>query len=354
MKNLVLILAILVVLIVGGWFGFNKFSEFSHARTAKKEPFLWGVTMRPGALGNYDAKVWNGQLKLAKELGVGYVRITWQHDAYWKKKADAVAFHDNVIKAITENGLSTYLVIEANPDVLELDDPYYEGYNNAYQIASHYKGKIKYYQLLNEAGSVALNNGNPSGDKIEDYDPQKYEKVREWIKGASAGINKADPDAYRVITNQWIHYGFLELITKDKVDYDIIGWDWFSDMGLMSENKLDDGVNILEKLKKYNKPIILAEVNQRPEEKDGDFAQDEPKQAKFIEDMATWAYNSGVIKGLIVLELVDVVNTGKDFIDRYGLVAAERTGSVDSGKGKITEPRKAYNTLQELIKTYPR
>lgn len=346
MKKILIFLVCLGVIGAAGYFGLKFYRQYK----LKKEPFLWGVTMRPHALGRYDANTWNKELNLAKDLGVKYIRIGWQYDAWYNGKLNPFGFHDKVFSQAKEKGLSIYLVIESNPaEISELKNPYMEGYNSAFQIASHYKGQIKYYQLLNEAGSTAIKGSDFSGEKEEDYDAAKYVKVRDWLKGASEGIRKADSSAYRVITDQWLHYAFFDMLAKDKVDFDILGWDWFSDMGLMSEKKLADGTLILDKLKSFGKPIILAEVNGRPDGDNGQKGQDEAKQAEFIQKMADWAYNSKVIKGFIVLELMDVTNTGRGYVDYYGLVNATEK---KNGVGTIGEPKKAYQVYKEIIKKY--
>lgn len=344
MKKILTILVVLAVVAVGGWFGLKQYRKW----LVKKEPFVWGVTVRPHAIGKFSKSTWNKQLQLAKGLGVNYVRMSWQYDAYFNSKLDPFGFHDNIIGMNEKQKLKTYMVIEANPDVLEVKDPYMDGYNSAFQIAAKFKGRIKYYQLLNESASVALKSPDNSGEKEEDYDSEKYVKARDWIKGASDGIKKADSSAYRVVTDQWTHTAFFDMLVKDKVDFDIIGWDWFSDMGLMQDKKLGDGTLIIDKLKSFNKPIILAEVNARPEGRNGQKGQDEDKQSEFIKNMAQFAKDSN-LKGFIVLELLDVTNTGRGYTDYYGIV---NTTEKNNGVGTIGEAKKAYNTYKEIIVKY--
>jgi len=347
-KKLLIIFLVLAILGGGGYLLWTK--VLSKAARVKKEPFVWGVTMRPHALGRYNQEVWAKEIALAKGLGVNYVRVGWQYDAWINGKEDQFGFQEEIFKSIQDAGMNVYLVFEGNPDVLKVSDPYYDGYNNAFQIASHNRGKIKYYQLLNEAGSAALKGGEFSGDKESDYDAEKYTKVSEWLKGAARGIKEADPSAYRIISDQWVHTAFFDMLQRDKVDYDIIGWDWFSDMGLMGERKLTDGTLLIDKLKTFNKPIFLAEVNQRPEGDGGQKGMPEEKQADFIGKMAEWAYNSGAIRGFLVLELTDVSNTGANFTDYYGLVEAAESSA---GVGIPGKPRQAYDVYKKIISKYP-
>ncbi len=353
------ILVIVVALIVGGAIGYFVYQYFFKDGSTPfggganggsdvaigdyKEPFMWGVTMRPTGLGNYNDSIWSKQLKVASNLGAEWVRFGWSYDA-----SDEFGFHDQIINLIEQWELKPYLVIEPSGKFENVKDPYSDGYENAKKIASHYKGKIKYYQIMNEAGSNALKGPEYSGEDETDYDATKYERTKEWIRGASEGVKEADPNAYRVITNQWLQTAFLEKLKQDNIEYEIIGWDWFSDMGFMGDKKLSDGTYLIEKLKSFEKPVILAEVNQRPDGDEGQDGQNEEEQAVFIKKMADWSVEQG-LKGFIVLELLDIPNSGKGYTDYYGIVGVEKSSGGSMVPG---EPRQAYSIFQEIIQKY--
>jgi len=350
-KNVIIYVLVVLVIaggILGGYFYSKNKAKDSAATTARinKEPFLWGVTVRPHALAKYTPKTWTAQINLVKELNVKYVRMAWQYDA----KPNPIKFADTLMKEIDAQKLSVYMIVENKTELAKTSNPYQDGYDSAFEIASHYKGKIKYYQLLNEAGSSALKGGQYSGEKESDYDPVKYKNIRDWLKGASDGIKKADPSAYRIITDQWTHFAFFEMIARDGVDYDIVGWDWFSDMGFMGDKKMSDGRTPLEHLQELNKPIILAEVNYRPTGPSDNQQVDGAKQAEFMSQMAEWAYNTKIIKGFFILELMDVTNTGtRGYVDRYGIVEANKN---DKGVGEITGKRPAFDALKQIVEKY--
>jgi hypothetical protein len=120
-------------------------------------------------------------------------------------------------------------------------------------------------------------------------------------------------------------------------------------MGLMSEKKMADGKTALEMLQKYNKAIILAEVNQRPDGSTNNQKMNNAKQKEFMTAMAQWAYDSKIIKGFFILELMDVTNLGatRNYVDRYGIVEANKNAK---GVGEITGKRPAFDALAEIIK----
>ncbi len=351
MKNFLIILFALIIGGGGGYFAWKYLTgqEGGQSKTQAvtaanyKEPFMWGITMRPTSLGRYIDELWLKQIKLQVNLGAKWVRLAYSFDA-----PDQFQYNDEVVNYLKKYGAEVYLIIEPSDKFDKIKDPYKDGYDNALRIVSHYKGQIKYYQIMNEASGNAIKDGTYSGEKDSDYDPQKYERTRDWIKGALAGTRKADPSAYTIISAQWLHFGFLDKLKADKIDYDIIGWDWFSDMGLMGDKKLSDGTLLIDKLKSYDKPLILAEINFRPEGKNGQKGQPEAKQAAFIQQMADWSVTAG-LKGFFVLELLDNPNSGNGYTDYYGIVSAQKS---KSGVWSIGEPREAYSTYQAIIKKY--
>lgn len=147
-----------------------------------------------------------------------------------------------------------------------------------------------------------------------------------------------------VITVHWTHTAYVDMILKDKVDFDILGWDWYADMGLMNEKKLTDGTLLVDKLRSYKKPIILAEVN-------GTATDKQDAQADFIANMAEWAYNSGFIKGFFVHELSDTAEWPGRKANFFGLVKVKKipggTYSYDFG-----DPKDAFYAYQKVISKY--
>ncbi len=308
-----------------------------------KEPFLWGVTMQPAGLGRYIAEIWAMQVQVAKNLGVPYVRLSWDYTN--PAKFD---YHDEVIKALEAQGIKIYLGFNPSIPLKNVKASYNDGLAWGYRIANYYKGKIKYYQLGNEQSIGALKGSEYSGENISDYDEINYQLAKEWLRGASDGIKRGDPSAYRVITGLWLGTGFFERLERDKIDYDIIGWDWFSDMGDISSKKMADGTFLIDKLKSFNKPIFLAEINVRPEGENGQNGPNEKNQADFLSKNADWAVSAN-LRGFIVYQLFDNPNNPLGYTDFYGIVETEKSpsGSVVPG-----EARPAFYTYKDIINKY--
>jgi len=337
MKKTIIIIVAVLVLAIAGWFLGTKFLNLG-----SQDDFLWGITLRSSPHRKYHSSTWIQQIKYVKELGVGWVRLGVGDEKNLKD-------HDQMINLANAQGLQIYLNFGEAHKVPSMTDPYQEGYKQAKEIATRYKGKVKYYQLLSESASTALKGGQYPGTSEDQYDSTKYEKIKEWLKGASKGIRESDSKAKIIITDQWTHFAFFEMIKRDKVDYDILGWDWFSDMGLLEDKKLDDGTLVFDHLKKIGKPIMLVEVNARPDEKLG---QNEVKQVEYIEKMADFAWkNRKTIKGFFVLELADLApsQSSQKKPEYYGLIKF-KVGP--DGGYTFGEKRKAFDAYKNIIEKY--
>lgn len=305
-----------------------------------QEPFMWGINVNPSPVRKYSLEMWNKQMKLVSGLGANWIRLT-----YGANVEERLEIFDEMVDSANKKGFSVFLSLDSSEPVTSLKKPYDDGYQVASEVAEHYKGKIKYYQILNEVGGTVVKGWEYSGENESDFDPDKYQNVREWSRGAISAIRKIDPDAYVVLDFHWTHYAIVEMLIRDGVDFDILGWNWYADMGMMGEKELSDGTLLIDKLKSYNKPIILAEVNSLPTKT----AKEEAKQAEFIEQIADWAYNSGIIKGFFIHELTDIAPTKTREEGYFGIV---RFKKAPDGGYTFGEPKEAYDTYKDIIAKY--
>lgn len=334
--NLILIILLVIVCAVGGDFLYEKYLIFGE--------FQWGVTMRPASLGNYHPSIWKKQVALAKQLNVGYVRVGWDYN----DKVNAMKINDGIIKIIEDAGIKPVLVIEQDPATIT-EDNYQEGYNNGYDIASHFKGRIKLYQMANEGSAQVLEGHTANGQEESHYNINEYNKLLSYLKGLSDGISKADPIAKKIVSMVYTHYVYLDWLKRDGLKYDYIGIDWYDWMGKFEEKKLETGQLLFDKLKGYKKPMVFAEINHLPEVDPNNnnlkTVVDEDKQASFISEEANWAWkNRKFIKGFYVLELIDNVNT--KYPEYFGIVKAEKNSSGVYLPGEL---RKAYGVYRNVI-----
>lgn len=355
MKKFFVILLALIIGGVGGYYAYKYFVKQSANKKANvkslsnyTEPFQWGVTMGPSDLNRYSSEIWGKQLKVANNLGAGWIR--WRYDS---ENPDPFQRNDEVLKSVEAYELQTVLIIEQ--DVRDKGgDNYKDGYDDGFSIASHYKGRIHFYQMANEGGAESIQEPTMNGQTEDQYDETKYKPLKDYIKGLSEGIAKADPDAWRIVSSAYTHVGYLDKLVKDKVDFDIIGIDWYDWMGPFGEKKLENGQMLSDKLKSYNKPLTFMEVNAIPEGKTKKSTSktvvDEDRQSDIISNTAEWAWkNKDYVKGFFVLSLFDGVNNPNENVSYFGIVGTKKSSSGTVVPG---EPRKSFDTYQALIKKY--
>lgn len=338
MKKIWLYLVLIVVVILGGLFIYLTLT--SRAILPK---FMWGVTANPDSVRKYSSKSWKQEMTYITKLGVGWVRVGYDNSV-----AGRAAKYDNIVTAANENKVNVILQIDSTKPISQIDNPYADGQKVGTEVATAFKGRVHYYQILNELGGTALKSGNMSGEKESDFDSIKYQKIRDWVDGATTAIKGIDPSAKTIITFHWTHYAMLDMLVRDNVKYDILGWDWYSDMGLMQDKKIADGTLLIDKLKSYNKPIILAEVNYQP--KNPGSATDEAGQVKFIQQMADWARSTEAIKGFFVQELADAAPFGTQKASYFGLVKVKPI--PDSSSYDFGDLKPAFMAYKDLVAKY--
>ena len=156
--RLLVVFVILGALAAAGWWFFAR--DRGQPATSNPPPatstlppddgrFRWGVQVRPYALNRYSDELMMQQLDLAADLGVGWIRLDWHN-------FNDFAWHDNIIEEANARGLHVVLILEeigvaaADPDVVA------KASKAAGDLAKHFKGKVRYYQLLNEVSGAAL------------------------------------------------------------------------------------------------------------------------------------------------------------------------------------------------------
>jgi hypothetical protein len=323
---------ILILGIIGGIF-------IANGGFSKKASFMWGVMTREASLQAYTLAYWNSELTYDQQLGVKWIKADYDAHAGYKRSVE-------MVQAAHAKGINVLFQF-APADVLAVKDPYNDGYSLGKKLATKLKGQVTYYQLMSEPGSTALKGPQYTGLNQSDYDPAKYQIVMGWLKGASDGVRSVDPSAKIVINDQWTHFAFFDMISRDGVKYDILGWNWFSDMGFIGDKTLADGTKVFDHLKAFNKPIIFTEVNERPDSVKG---MDENAQSDFIQKMADFAWaNKNVVKGFYVLELTDQppTQTASKIPEYYGLIHFKQLPDGTYTYGAL---KKAFTTYKSIIK----
>lgn len=316
----------------------------------KSTSMLWGVhtsiySFKKGPE-TFTQPMLDVQKKYVTDLGVSLLRSNYE--IY----PDSQEANDAMVKFAEESKLKLLLVLEPPLPDLMTQLTYQVGYDWGKKVASRYKGRVGYYQLTNEVSGVVIKPSFP-GTKESDYDEEKYQKLKVYLQGLSTGIHDGDKNAKRVITANWISTAIIDRMYKDKVPFDIIGWNWFSDMGDDPTHKvLDDGsvLDLPTYFAKYKKPFWITEANQSH----GDFDdQTGKKQADYMNALTANIVKSGKVDAFIAFKLFDSHSEaqGKQTPDTsWGFV-----GQKVDAKTKNYIPgnlKPAYTAYKEIINKY--
>lgn len=312
-----------------------KISPKPQASVAKR-PFNWGITIMPFPLRESNDLLLPEQFRLAHELGLNIVRVEYA--------VNNEAMNYLAVEQAKKYGLKLVFIIPWGPNDIFTDS---DLYNNAYRyvagIVAKHKGDVAVYQLANEVASVALKEGVHGADRV-DYDNHKYTATTTWLKAAAKAVKDTDPGAKRLVNDHWIHNGYFETFLKEGGDFDILGWNWFSEMGndmdrVVIDKKTGQIYKLLTKLKAHKKEIWLTEVNRRLGSNDGN----EKAQADFIQTMAEYAYKQPSITGFFVFNMIED-QTAPPKERGYGIVKVNPETKWVSGF------KEAFGRYQALIK----
>lgn len=302
--------------------------------TVASPKFHWGATLRPELFPNTsdNEKFLPEQFKAMKELGLTTLRTDYN--------TKNLKQNQQVLDLAKKHGMEVVFIIPFGPNDIWTDKNLYDNsYKYVNAIVKRHKGQVKVWQLGTEVASVALKSGGLHGVDGVDYPEAKYKAVSTWLTAATKATKDADPDAKRLLNDQWVHVGFFDRFIKEGGQFEIIGWNWFSDMGTNIEKptldaKTKQTYNLMDKLKSYNKEIWLTEVNRRNGDADGN----SKAQADYIETMANYVTKNKSISGFIVFHFIGEQG--------YGIANLNFDGKA------IGEKKPAFATYKKLIEKY--
>lgn len=351
-KKFLIFLVIFFFLVDFGLFFYLHLRKIRQNIPEKK--FIWGVATNYFVLNKpedpFQPQNIPKQIEYLKKLGVNFVKIKLElKDSGFTKENEI--FVDKLI----ENNLGIFMVLEAPVVDFTKEASYQKAYDFGYKVAKTFKGRVSYYQLLNEVNGMAIKPSHP-GDKMSDYDLDKYKAVKNWELGLSSGIKKGDPEAKRVISANWLGTAIIEQLIKDGVEFEIVGWDWYSDMrGDPTHHILDTGrvYNIPKYFQKYHKEFWIVEANRVKgdiSEKPGE--NGENLQAEYLKKLLNNIYNSGEVDGFFFFRLSDEHSFEKrNPNEMWGLLTNKE--NPKTGKLEFDRPKEAFYVFREFIQKYP-
>lgn len=242
----------------------------------RSTPFIWGINGHPLTQQAYNnSSGYQDQLNYLKQLNLTYYRVDMPQHADGTVVASAnltnlltVLDANPAIKLLPVIGLSvdaTSLATKSNSQFYAL------GVAQGYQFAAQYGNRFKTLELGNELDNQSIitvpcydANGvmkqcDVNGDVVTHYDPAKIARIANYLKGLKHGIDSTNQGIKTIVNAAgWLHYGFFKCLANHGVNYDILGYHFYSDFDTLAT------AHILDTLASFNKDIWFTEFNARP------------------------------------------------------------------------------------------
>ncbi len=311
-----------------------------------RDGFIWGVNGHIGS-GSYGEDLGiplSQQVQLIKNAGFGWYRT----DVFCDPANDEF---DRIMPVLNAAGINVYANL--NPDDLRpfdtlhtrmtMQEVYDATYNYTYQVANKWKGQVKVWDMFNEPDGWTLHYG--SGRSLGDYNLTYIETAAALLKGQSDAIRAADPNARISMNATNLSTGFVDHMINHGVDFDILSWHWYDNMGPIENS---DGVDMLQVLLDYGKSLWIGESNSRPYRIDPTEARTAHGDA-WLSDFQRTMYNHRFegAEAHFTFELLDSIHLPPSSTEReYGIVKMY-TGADDHYY--IDAPADIYYRIQSTI-----
>lgn len=301
-----------------------------------REDFEWGIGGHNNFYPAYPERTYKEQVRLAAQMGCDIYRLN-----YNPTNMSMLNYLDKMVAEIQAYGMEVMLVMDDTSGTPQ------DVANRAKIVAGRYKkgsqyGFIKYIQVFGEADIVALEQSGTTykydGSKPEHYDPKV---VDEWYKKFNAAlttIRSVNKDAKTVVSFSYVHYGFLLALLERGLEWDIVGPDWYQDMGSFQK--------LMDPLKEAfpNHEFLICEANVQSNE---DNTHSPLYDWNWLLAGMHDCYNEERIIGFIFYELLDELY----FLDDPNIQAREaHFGFVSCSRdGIIREPKPIFYAVQRML-----
>jgi len=367
-KKVIFFLVIVIAGVAGVAFATRKLTKSSISisipKKLKASPIRFGGTLDYSAGQTKEAV--DAQLKILGQLGIRTVRTKYLDCGFtnW-------FMNDYLLEAAKRNNIEVVFILEpqidfkkpvkkSNLPTAAIDcgsvtigkqkgsaavDLEQFGYEYTKAVVGKYSSQVKYWQLINEIGGTAMT-ANADGRLPEQFDKIIYKRLAAFLMGSSKAVAEVDPTAQRIINNQWLHVGMLDLLAQDKIAFDIIGWNWFVDdidMGMV-EYAPGQLFNLYEELEKRKvitgaKEIWLSEFNKDH----GSFEGKEKEQADYLGRKLPEIISKKVFSAIFIHELFDKPAEKLEQDRHWGIIETQPEPNL-----KLT-PKPAARVISEII-----
>jgi hypothetical protein len=318
----------------------NQQSQQNQVTPPAKEPDkIWGATLRPYA---------TGQVKGSLDLQFALLTQLFKDGVCARANIEKdMTVNDQIVSLKEQYNTRLLLILEEKIDFNQ-DQDYKKMANDlAEKIVTRYKGKVEYYQLMNEVTGVMYSKSEDTGPKFDagyglTVDQKRYNNIALYTKTLNNAIKKIDPKAKTILSGHWVLIDPVLSLVKGGVDVDIIGWNWGSGLsdkpGIKTVDKFGI-MNIPQKVASIHRKFWLIEANKD----DGSYGGKEQEQADYIKTLATAVRDSTNVQGYFHFTLTDTTEEGP--AGALGLVTIKKTGSKS---WEIDKAKPAFTVLRDV------
>lgn len=312
-----------------------------------KKTFKYGVCGHPLTQEAYSKNI-DLQIKLIKDINSRFYRFDIPIDSTGNPVS--ISQLNQLIQKLQSNKIKMLPILVFTSGVYKLkssEEAYRKGSNYGKNFARLFKKHFDYYEVGNEEDNNIII-PQRAGNTITDFDTTKAKLMIPYFKGVCEAIKKEDPSAKLVINHGWVHWGFIELLAKYGVKYDILGVHWYSDMGDIYKSSAFGNV-INELHKRFNKPIWLTEFNI----KDGSSLILKKPDDDWFQRNLSYVRRTKYVDAVFIYELLDE----PAFLNKQSLYhnQLEASFGLFGWEGKYTQVKKKplFSRYQSFIRRNP-
>lgn len=290
--------------------------SFATTATVVPSSFVLGVNGHPFNSPAYTNTPVTQQIRFLKSMAIGYYRFDLI--THTDGTVQSPGLLNELISAATQQNIQLIPTLGAHIDYSSsASSAYNSGYNYSRNFALRYGKYFTYYGLGNELDNKVIHR-NSSGQLPSDYDPAKIRIVASYLKGMDAGIKSVDHTAKTMVDESFLHYGFLQLMERNGVGFDIVACHWYADMEGAAAKAPYFISNITTKLSSlFKKPIWFTEVNKRYR---NNVSKYEFEQDQFFKSFINKCKQNKQVKSILIYELFDEPSRSYAEEAHFGLI----------------------------------
>ncbi|HEY9425930.1 MAG TPA: DUF4214 domain-containing protein [Gemmatimonadaceae bacterium] len=315
-------------------------SELAKLPAVRPDSVIFGINGHPLMQPAYwfDDQTLDEQFDYLDSLRIHWYRVDMMPDP----DGSLGPKFSKLMQAAARRGIHVLPVITNRPRSGQTpNEAYAEAYRMALGFASRYGQLFTHVEAGNELEGWPLwsgSRGKADGSDLSQYDADTLAVVTAWLRGLTRGLRAGAPKLRIIIdTGGWHHWAFFDALRRDTVEYDIVGYHWYSDMGDIAA-PVAGGKSALDHLYALNKDIWITEINRRAT------IPDDPRDQnhwiyKYVRDF----FGFSRVKAFFVYELYEQHayladdNPSNDTEALYGLVACPADPMQCTGR-KVTKP----------------